>query len=112
MKLWSKLIEIGTRYNPHRSLSSADLYVKGERKEGEEGRRSGKLSQFNFPQNLPNQLTHRFCPSAENTVWVRKVRLVSKVRLATKALKFEVPVESEKPPHNNRRECEWRECRI
>ena len=53
---------------------------------------------------IPLKLTH-FRPCTENTVWVRKVRLVGKVQLATKALKFELPPEAEGPPEE-RRECE------
>ena len=36
---------------------------------------------------------------------MRKVRLVSRVQLATKALKFEVPTEVEVKPEEERREC-------
>ena len=36
---------------------------------------------------------------------MRKVRLVSRVQLATKALKFEVPAEAEIKPEEDRREC-------
>ena len=39
-------------------------------------------------------------------MWVRKVRMVGKVQLATKALKFVIPAEAEKPPEEERRECE------
>ena len=59
----------------------------------------------NLSHNLPYRLTQLFCPSTENTAWVRKVRLVGKVQLATKALKFVIPAEAEKPPEE-RRECE------
>ena len=53
---------------------------------------------------FPNELTHP-CPIAESKIWVRKVRLVSRVQLATKALKFEVPTEVEVKPEEERREC-------
>ena len=42
---------------------------------------------------------------AESKIWVKKVRLVSRVQLATKALKFEVPAEAEVKPEEERREC-------
>ena len=42
---------------------------------------------------------------------MRKVRLVGRVQLATKALKFVVPAEAEIPTED-RRECEWKNCQI
>ena len=49
---------------------------------------------------------------AESKIWVRKVRLVSRVQLATKALKFEVPPEAEVKLEEERRECKLGDSKI